>query len=229
MPTFNPNDLDTPNPPYPDPTLIEALFRDLTVSDLKDIAIHNPSFRGYLQGYIAERKLQAQLLTLPGVESVSKIRDQAPEKGDLKVVYRSVPITIELKSLQTASIRHDPIHDSWEGTVMVKNGDRREIITPDGKHFVTTNLIKGGFDVLGICCLAVNGEWEFQFMESRFLPEHDSIQGLIRTTFQVHPLNTPCLTSSPLRVLESVYRLKTNSSKHAKIEESDIPYFPDYE
>lgn len=213
-------------------TLIDAMFEGVTIEDIKAIAKSNSSFRGFSQGYIAEVALRRQLLCVEGVTSVEKIPDQSLEKGDLKIGYNGIFLTLELKSLQTSSVRKDVIFDTWEGTVTVKNTDRRTLTLEDGTEFTTTSLVKGAFDILGICCLAVDGSWDFQFMESRFIPEHDKIPGLAKTSFSVHPSHTPCLTSDPKKVLESAYRQKTgqlSGLNYVKIEESNTYYLSPHE
>lgn len=168
----------------------------------------NSSLRGYLQGYLAEMMLRRKLLSVDGVTSVTKIPDRDEEKGDLRVVYKGVPLTIEVKSLATSSVRIDPLNETWQGTVLVKNTDRR-VLEVDGLGEVSsTSIIKGEFDVLAICCFAVRGSWDFMFIESRFLPEADMKPGLVQTKFSINPSLTAGLTYDPVKILESVNRRK---------------------
>jgi hypothetical protein len=184
------------------------------MSDIQGLMEENASLRGYIQGYLAELMLKRQLLQSLEKEIVAKI-DKIPDrdalKGDLLVEYKGVPITIEVKSLATASVREDVLNETWEGIVLVKNTDKRLIEVEGIGSISATNLAKGEFDILAICCFAVTGQWDFTFIENRFLPEPDELPGMIKTRFVVNPSHTPGLTHDPLKVLESIYRQKQSS------------------
>lgn len=65
----------------------------------------NPSLRGMILGYIAERKLE-ELFTLSEKTNNRRKDDDhdRSKKGDLTLEYKGEEITIEVKSLQTNSI-----------------------------------------------------------------------------------------------------------------------------
>jgi hypothetical protein len=66
----------------------------------------NPSLRGMILGYVAERKLRDLFETIPGVSGLRKDDDHDREKkGDLVVVYKGHEIRIEVKSLQTNHVQ----------------------------------------------------------------------------------------------------------------------------
>ena len=188
-----------------------ALLQGVEMADIQALMEENPSLRGYVQGYLAELMLKRNLIEKGIVAKIDKIPDRDALKGDLLLDYKGVPITIEVKSLATASVKEDILNETWEGTVLVKNTDRKLREVEGIGTINATNLIKGEFDILAICCFAVTGQWDFAFMESRYLPESDDFPGFVKTRFLVNPYNTPGLTHDCEKVLESIYRQKQSS------------------
>jgi len=188
-----------------------SILAGVSTSDIETLMDENPSLRGYMQGYLAEMMLRRKLIGLDGVEEVVKIPDRDVERGDLKILYRGCPITMEVKSVATSSIKEDTMNGTWQGTVLVKNTDRRVVKVNGLGEVTSTNLVKGEFDILAICCFAVRGCWDFAFIESRYLPEPDTLPGLVKTKFSINPMLTGGLTHDPLKVLEAVRRRKTQA------------------
>src|SRR5579859_3234707 len=122
-----------------------SILTGFTMEDIQEMIDENPSLRGYLQGYLAERALKRQLLQVPGVTSVRKIPDQAETKGDFEIIYRGVSITIESKSVATNSIKDDVLTQTWQGTVPIKNTDKREIEIEGLGTISTSKLRRGQF------------------------------------------------------------------------------------
>lgn len=185
-----------------------SILSGFTMDDLQELIEENSSLRGYLQGYLAERALRAQILRIPGVESVTKIPDRDQEKGDFKVLYRGVPMTIEVKSVMTDSIKEDILSQTWQGSVMVKNTDKREVSVEGLGTIATTKLERGQFDILAICCFAVSGEWDFLFIENRFIPAAEEGYNLLKTKFIVNPGTTPGVTDNLVNLLEKTLEIK---------------------
>jgi hypothetical protein len=194
-----------------DTELAEEMLSGFTHKDLLYLVGHNPYLRGYLQGYLAELKLQRYVEALPGVTKVTKIPDSAKERGDFDVVYKGVHIVVESKSITTGSVAHDVLTDSWEGKVSFKNSDSRDVVL-DGVTLRISNNIKGGFDILAINCFSVERKWQFLFVENRHLPESTRGSGAIITKLAINPIKTPGLTSDLAKLLERVYLRKTAHS-----------------
>jgi hypothetical protein len=77
----------------------------VTLEYLTEVVTANPSLRGILAGYIAERKLWDWFASDGRVTSIRKDDDHdRAQKGDLVVVYKGFDFRIEVKSLQTNSI-----------------------------------------------------------------------------------------------------------------------------
>jgi hypothetical protein len=188
-----------------------SILSGFSMSDLQDMIDENPSLRGYLQGYLAERSLKKQMLELPDVSSVKKIPDRSLDKGDFEVVYKGVSITVEVKSVATASIREDLLTQNWQGSVLVKNTDKREVMVEGIGTIQTTKLTRGQFDILAICCFAVSGKWDFMFIENRFIPSAEESENLLKTRFTINPSTTPGLTYNLIKLLEKTLEIKAQA------------------
>lgn len=79
---------------------------DIDAHYLTDVVRDNPSLRGMILGYIAERKLRDVLVSLPHTSGHRKDDDHdRTKKGDVTLIYKGEEIIVEVKSLQTNSIR----------------------------------------------------------------------------------------------------------------------------
>jgi hypothetical protein len=184
--------------------MTNSILSDFTSAELESLIEENPSLRGYIQGYLGELALKKQLLKIGGVTSVEKISDHHADKGDLRVIYNGRVVSVEVKSLKTTSVRPDVLNDTWQGTVLIKNTDKREIDVPGIGIINTSSLIKGEFDILAICCYAVSKKWEFLFIENRYLPEKSQLQpGVLKTSFIINPDTTALVSSDFIKVVES--------------------------
>lgn len=189
-----------------------SILSNFSKEEIDEVISENPSLRGYIQGYLAEVALKKQLLLLDNVTEVTKIPDKSEEKGDLKVIYKGLPITVEVKSLLTRSIKADTLHETWEGTVGIKNSDKRELQVEGLGTIHATNLVRGEFDVLAISCYAVSGLWDFVYMENEYIPPKNyDVPSLLKVSFTVNPETTPCLDLDLATILERVYVKKQSN------------------
>ena len=140
-----------------------------TAEDLTFIIDQNPSLRGMVLGYLAELKLQRIWLDDPRVESRPRPDDHDRGRpGDRVVAYRGGVFVIESKSLQTNTVRQTL--EGWVGKSQVDASDRRLVTFPDGSTLETTNLLRGGFDILAVNLFAFGDEWRFAFAKNSDLP-----------------------------------------------------------
>ena len=145
----------------------------ITAHDLTALLEQNPSLRGMLLGYVADLKLQTLWLTHPDISALVKDDDHdRTKKGDRRIVYKGQPFVLEVKSLQTHSIRYED--GVWSGKTQVDASDRREVVLPTGERLNTTLLLVGEFDVLAVNVFAFENQWRFVFARNQDLP---------RTTF----------------------------------------------
>ncbi len=141
----------------------------ISEADLTRLVDDNPSLRGILSGYVAERKLQSLLDDHPHISGSVKHDDHdRSKKHDRVVTYKGQAFSIEVKSLQSNSVRRD--EDRWIGKAQVDGSDRRTVSFPDGSTLETTLLLRGQFDILAVNCFAFEGKWNFAFALNRDLP-----------------------------------------------------------
>lgn len=171
----------------------------ITEQELTLIIDENPSLRGYMLGYIGEYKLRAMILANPHVTSLRKPDDhdrKRASKNDLTIEYRGRLITVEVKSLQTNSIRLQT-DGTMRATAQVDASDRRAVIFSDGTRLETTCLLRGEFDVLAINLFQFRKEWEFGFILNRDLPA--TTHKKYTTAQQVELLATTVRVTWPLQ------------------------------
>jgi len=143
---------------------------ELTVDELTELVDANPSLRGMMSGYIAEKKFHDRFLSHPDITEIAKDDDHDRKmKGDRRILYKGKKLTIEVKSLQTAMVRQ--LDDgTWVGKAQVDASDRRIIKFKDGSTLNTTLLLCGEFDLLAVSCFAFDGTWQFVFAKNSDLP-----------------------------------------------------------
>lgn len=141
----------------------------ITADDLTKVVDENPSLRGILFGYVAERKLSQLLEAHADVSGLMKYDDHdRTHKGDRVVTYKGHKFSIECKSLQTKTVKR--VGDQWVGRAQVDASDRRTVRLPDGSTLETTLLLVGEFDVLAVNLFAFRKEWRFVFAKNADLP-----------------------------------------------------------
>ena len=142
----------------------------ITEQDLSELVDQNPSLRGILIGYVAEKKLQDLLLARTSVTEVRKDDDHdRTRKGDRRLTYKGRNFIVEVKSIQTNSVKNLG-NKQWTGRAQVDASDSRDVVFPDGTSLKTTCLLRGQFDVLAINCFAFGGQWRFAFALNSELP-----------------------------------------------------------
>lgn len=143
----------------------------LTQQELSEIISQNPSMRGLLLGYVAEYKLRK--IWDDRVERTHKYNDHDRSRpSDLEVHYNGVPITIEVKSLQTASVQQ--IEEGYQGKFQCDASDRRTVELPNGESMQTTCLVVGQFDLLAVNLFSFREQWDFAFIRNRDLRAPDT-------------------------------------------------------
>ncbi len=144
----------------------------ITEQELTELVEQNPSLRGILLGYVAEKKFHDNFLSHPDITEKQKDDDHdRKKKGDRRIIYKGRAILVEVKSLQTNSVEHFD-DDTWQGKVQVDASDRRMVALPDGSTLNTTCLLRGEFDVLAVNCFAFGEQWRFAFAMNTELPQN---------------------------------------------------------
>jgi hypothetical protein len=147
---------------------------NITEEELTEIVDKNPSLRGMMLGYVAEVQLRKLIASNRHITSIIKPDNHdRSKKGDFIISYQGQQFIIELKSLQTNSIKIQANGTSI-GKIQCDASDRREITLPNG-HVVNTTLLQiGEFDILAANLFAFTEKWEFAFALNRDLPTSTS-------------------------------------------------------
>lgn len=109
---------------------------DIDASYFTSVVRDNPSLRGMILGYVAERKLKDLFLSSGKTENHKKDDDHdRSKKGDLTLDYKGEEIVIEVKSLQTNSIKIQNENGDWIPLIKkVKSGRKPSTaLRKDGK------------------------------------------------------------------------------------------------
>ena len=184
----------------------------ITPQELSEIISQNPSMRGLLMGYVAEYKLRKIWFSDERIERAIKYDDHDRSRpSDLEVHYNTVPITIEVKSLQTASVRQT--EEGYQGRFQCDAGDRRTVELPNGESMQTTCLVVGQFDLLAVNLFAFREQWDFAFIRNRDLPRSrynrytpEQRQYLLATLVSVSLPLQPPFEPEPFRLMDEIAR-----------------------
>lgn len=152
-----------------------SLFDEWQISqhELEEIIQANPSLRGITFGYIAEYKLRKLWFSDARTSNSYKPDDHVrSKKGDLTFLYRGHEVKVEVKSLQTNSIRRQ--ENRVVGKFQCDASDRRRIELPNRRIVETTCLVVGEFDLLAVNLFAFGEGWKFAFAKNRDLPHTTS-------------------------------------------------------
>lgn len=149
-------------------TILEKWGVDMAM--LSGLLDANGSLRGVVLGYVAEAKFHEQMMKLPGINDLGKDDDHdRKKKGDRRIRYKGEEFKIEVKSLQTNSIKC--LSDgTFVGKSQVDASDRRLVTLPNGEQLETTCLVAGEFDVLVVNAFAFDESWRFLYALNEDLP-----------------------------------------------------------
>ncbi len=143
---------------------------DIQIADFDKLILENPSLRGFVLGYLAESKLKSFVSNDKRLSGLKKFNDHDRKyKHDLMISYKNNEYTIEVKSLQTSTVKTKD-GDMYEGKFQCDASDKREIILSNGEKFATTCLKYGDFDIVAVNLFAFRNKWEFGFALNKDLP-----------------------------------------------------------
>lgn len=201
----------------PSPNLLDRW--SLTIEDLTVIVDENPSLRGPLIGYIGEYKARETFKNDPRVSGLKKFDDHdRTKKSDFVFQYRGTEISVEVKSLQTNSIKR-PEGGRFEGRFQCDASDRRSVKLPNGKKVETTCLLIGEWDLIAVNLFAFTNEWRFVYARNCDLPcstygkyslyvRRHLLASTVRVTWPAEP---PFVTD-PFPLLDQIVREKKRAS-----------------
>lgn len=146
----------------------------ISAKELTKIVRENPSLRGFIFGYVNEYKARALFEDHAGIENVKKYDDHdRKKKGDIFFHYKGKEFKIEVKSLQTNSVKQITT-DTWTGKFQCDASDKRKILLPNGHTVNTTCLAVDEFDIVAVGLYAFGDQWRFAFAKNKDLPHPNS-------------------------------------------------------
>lgn len=178
---------------------------DLGYDEINELLTANPSLRSFVMGYAAEIKCRNMYFTdHPHISAIYKPDDHdRTEKGDWIITYKGERIGLEVKSIQTVSMKAKKRSQRVEPWYQCDASDRRDVVFTDGTSVNTTALLVGEFDILAVNIHAFTGSWDFAFIKNSDLPTMEGAtrgaaknytqfqqKNLIRTSISL-PLSVP--------------------------------------
>lgn len=188
----------------------------LSETELSDIINANPSLRGMLFGYVSEYKVRKTWFERDEFSGLKKYDDHdRSKKGDLSVIYKGREVKIEVKGLQTNSVKQIE-KDSWQGNFQCDASDRREVILPNGRKLTTTCLLVGEFDLLAVSLFQFGDTWRFAFALNSELPrstynkydEKEERPYLLKSNMKITWPLSPPYQASPFPLLNWIVNKK---------------------
>jgi len=190
----------------------------LTTSELNEILASRPSLRGILIGFVAEYKLPKMWFTDERIVALERYDNHDRTRpGDFGFSYRRTPISVQVKSLQSNSVRR--IETSYTGSFQCDASDRRPVRLPNRQTVETTCLLVGGFDLVAVNLFEFGQVWRFAFAKNDDLPRTKSTkytprqrQHLLATSVKITwPLQPP-FRDEPFSLLDEIVRQKGTRS-----------------
>src|SRR3990172_7018661 len=111
----------------------------LTAEELNEIMAANPSMRGLVFGYVGEYKLRKMWFNDPRITDLRKYDDHdRTKKGDLSFRYGGVEVRVEVRSLQTATVKQ--VEGRYTARFQCDASDRRKVRLANGETVETKSL-----------------------------------------------------------------------------------------
>jgi hypothetical protein len=140
---------------------------------LVEVLKANPSLRGMVYGYVAEVAFAGHLEKM-GIAQKDHFKPddhkRKQAKSDRTLKYKEKQYTVQLKSIQTNSLK-EVSPGKFTATVQNDASDRRRLTLPDGTKVDVTNYVKGEYDVLAVSLQPFTGEWRFAYKKNRDLKQ----------------------------------------------------------
>jgi hypothetical protein len=186
----------------------------ITVKEASEIIESRPSLRGVLFGYVGEYKLKKKLLIDGRITEITPVDNHdRSARGDLIITYKGVNIGVQVKSLQTATVKRT--NGGYMGRFQCDASDRRRVALPNGQEIETTCLVVGGFDLLAVNLFEFGQKWKFAFAKNEDLPrsEHSGYtpeqrRHLLATLMTITWPPQPPFKAEPYRLLDEIVKKK---------------------
>lgn len=189
----------------------------VTIDELNDILASRPSLRGILIGFLAEYRLARAWFTDARIHNVRRYDNHDRIRpGDFGFTYQGAPVTIQVKSLQSNSVRRTAT--GYTGSFQCDASDKRKVKLPNGRTVETTCLVVGGFDLVAVNLFEFGQQWRFALAKNADLPRSkarkytpEQQKYLLATSVKVTwPLEVP-FRDEPFGLLEEIVAKKRRS------------------
>lgn len=191
---------------------------EVSLEDLEVLINQNPSLRGFILGYLAESKLRRFFQKDKRITSLKKFDDHdRTNKSDLVIGYKGREYSVEVKSLQTSTVKKSSgklfSNADLEAKFQCDASDKRTIGLKTGESISTTCLQYGDFDIVAVNLFAFQNHWEFAFALNSDLPNStfqkypiEIRQRLIKSIIPIcYPVQFPFVTD-PFELLERLHK-----------------------
>lgn len=145
-------------------TIIDSVPPEDLVMSIK----RAPSLRGMILGYIAEEMFEKYVPEKYGFISSESIEkhddhDRKFNKSDRTIRVNNRLYRIQLKSIQTNSIKRNLETGLLQADVQNDASDARAITMHDGAKIITTCYARGDYDILAVPLFPFTGNWQYAY------------------------------------------------------------------
>lgn len=131
---------------------IYNIIDKVPVNVIRSIIKETPSLRGIVLGYLAEYYFHDSIGKNKNIKNIKKHddHDRLNNKMDREFLYKNKPVSVQVKSIQTNSIRWDEKKQCVLATVQNDASCKRTITLKNGEKICTTNYKVGDYDILAV-------------------------------------------------------------------------------
>jgi hypothetical protein len=142
---------------------VHNMIDSLSFLELTSLIKEHPCVRGMVSGYIAEMKFRETIAKNSNICYCYKPKDhdRTENKADLVCDYQGDTVSIQIKSIQTHSIKIK--NGIYVASVQNDASDKRVIVLPNGEQINTTNYQIGEYDILAVPLFVFTNEWTFAY------------------------------------------------------------------
>lgn len=145
-------------------TIIDSVPPEDLVMSIK----RAPSLRGMILGYIAEEMFEKYVPKKYGFISSEDIEshddhDRRFNKSDRTIKVDGRLYRIQLKSVQTNSIKRNLETGLLQADVQNDASDSRSVTLPNGSTIITTCYARDDYDILAVPLFPFTGKWDYAY------------------------------------------------------------------
>jgi len=127
-----------------------------------------PSLRGMILGYIAEEMFEKYVPATYGYIAADDIKkhddhDRLFNKSDRTIRRDGRVYRVQIKSVQTNSIKRNCENGLLQADVQNDASDSRTVRLPSGRSVITTCYARGDYDILAVPLFPFTGAWNYAY------------------------------------------------------------------